>query len=61
MAHAIKDTEFDIYRWLCYGLVLLLLALGSIAFPIMLWIFAIVLVITLCDIGYMMWTKYIVH
>ena len=61
MAYSIKDTEFDLYRWLFYGIILFLLALGSIAFPILLWIFAIVLIISLCDIGYIMWTKYTVH
>lgn len=61
MAYAIKDTEFDLYRWLFYGIILLLLALGSIALPILLWIFAIVLIISLSDIAYIMWTKYTVH
>jgi signal transduction histidine kinase len=61
MARVIKDTEFDFYRWLFYGLILLLLALASIAWPVLLWMFAIVLIIGLGDMAYMMWTKYIVH
>ena len=61
MARAIKDTEFDLYRWLVYCVALLLLALGAIAFPTMLWIFAIVLIIALADMAYIKWTKYIVH
>ncbi len=61
MARAIKDTEFDFYRWLFYGLILLVIALGSIAFPVLLWVFVIILLIGLCDMSYMMWTKYTVH
>jgi hypothetical protein len=61
MARAIKDTEFDAYRWLFYGFLLLLLAFGSIAFPILLWAFVLVLIVAIFDMGYMMWTKYMVH
>jgi len=61
MARAIKDTEFDFYRWLFYGVILLILAFSSIAFPILLWVFAVILLIGMCDVSYTMWTKYIVH
>jgi len=53
-----KDSEFDFYRWLGYGLALLLLAIGAIFIPVVLWIFIILLVIVILDIGYSQYSKY---
>lgn len=61
MARVIKDTEFDLYRWIVYCIALLILAIASIAWPVLLWIFAIVLIITLVDVFYIKWTKYTVR
>jgi hypothetical protein len=58
-AKALKEAEWDFYRWLIYGFVALLLALGAIAYPPLIWGFAIVLIIAVIDIFYTKYTKYV--
>jgi len=53
-----KDSEFDFYRWLGYGLGLLLLALGALFVPVLIWVFVILLIVTIADIGYCQYFKY---
>jgi len=53
-----KDSEFDFYRWLGYGLGLLILALAAIFLPGLLWAFVILLIIAVIDIGYCQYFKY---
>ena len=58
MKKGINDSEFDFYRWLGYGLGLLILAIIAICVPAMLWAFIILLIIALLDIGYCQYFKY---
>ena len=53
-----KDSEFDFYRWLGYGLGLLLLAVLAIFVPLMIWAFAMLLIIAVVDISYCNYIKY---
>jgi len=53
-----KDSEFDFYRWLGYGLGLLILALSALLVPLLIWAFIILLIITIADIGYCQYSKY---
>ncbi|MFH0869265.1 MAG: hypothetical protein V1839_03495 [archaeon] len=53
-----KDSEFDFYRWLGYGLGLLLLAVAAVFAPVMIWAFVILLGVALVDIGYCNYFKY---
>jgi len=53
-----KQHEFDFYRWVIYGLVLLLLAILSIPYPVVIWAFAILLVIAIVDVAYCKMYKY---
>jgi hypothetical protein len=55
---ALKEAEWDFYRWLIYGFIALVLALAAIAFPVLIWGFAIVLIIAVIDIFYTKYTKY---
>jgi|GEM_PF-2111606 len=55
---ALKEAEWDFYRWLIYGIIALILAVASIAFPVLIWGFAVVLAIALIDIFYTKYTKY---
>ncbi len=54
----IKDHEFDFYRWLAYGVALLLLALGAIAFGPLMYVFTAVFVVAVIDIFYHRYFKY---
>ena len=56
-----KGPEMDFYRWLVYAIILLVTAIGSIAAPRLLWVFAIVLIIAVVDIAYIKYTKYTVR
>jgi len=58
MKKGLKDHELDFYRWVIYGLLLLLLAVLAIKFPTLIWAFAILLVITVVDIAYCKMYKY---
>jgi len=55
---ALLEAEWDFYGWLIYGLAALILALAAIAYPALIWGFAIVLIIALIDIFYTKYTKY---
>ncbi|MGB9675201.1 MAG: hypothetical protein ACP5IJ_01670 [Candidatus Nanoarchaeia archaeon] len=52
-----RETEFDILRWFIYGIVLVVLAALSFAWPIMLWIFAAVLGLAIIDVAYTRYFK----
>ena len=58
MKKGMKDQEVDFYRWVIYGLLLLLLAILAIRFPVVIWVFLILLVITVIDIAYCKKNKY---
>jgi len=58
MKKGVKDSEFDFYRWLSYGLSLLVLALAAIFLPGLLWAFVILLIIAVIDISYCQFFKY---
>jgi hypothetical protein len=58
MKKGMKDQEVDFYRWVIYGLLLLLLAILAIRFPVVIWVFGILLVITVIDIAYCKKNKY---
>ena len=58
MKLGMKDSEFDYYRWIGYGVVLLILAILAIFVPLLIWVFAIMLIITLLDMGYCQYFKY---
>jgi uncharacterized membrane protein len=58
MKKGMKDQEVDFYRWVIYGLLLLLLAILAIRFPVVIWVFAILLAITVIDIAYCKKYKY---
>lgn len=53
-----KDSEFDFYRWLGYGIGLLILALSSVFVPVLIWAFIILLIIVLADVAYCQYFKY---
>ena len=55
---ALKEAEWDFYRWLIYGIIALILAVVSIAFPALIWGFLVVLIIAIIDIIYTKYTKY---
>ena len=58
MRKGMKDSEFDFYRWLGYGLGLLVLALSALLAPALIWAFIILLIIAIADISYCQYFKY---
>lgn len=53
-----KDQDFDLYRWLIYGVIMLIIAAAMVWFPGASWAFVIVLIVAILDISYCFNTKY---
>lgn len=56
-----KAKEKDFYRWLAYGIVLLVIAAASFAWQSVLWLFVPALILALGDIFYTQYTRYLGH
>ena len=54
----LKDHEFDFYRWLSYVVALVILGFASMKFPILYWIFFVVLGIGFGDFLWHKFNKY---
>jgi len=54
-----KAKDKDFYRWLVYGIILLVLSLASFKWHSAFWLFLVALVISVGDILYTQYTKYI--
>lgn len=56
-----KSKEKDFYRWLAYGIILLVIAIATFYWHSAFILFVILLVIAVGDVVYTQYTKYIAH